>query len=597
MNEATRFIAECLEQQAVLTPDVPAIISKAGPTSYFGLLAQVNGVAARLRDRGVGKEARVAVCADRSVAWVTGVLGVWFAGATYIPVDPLASQERKREICNDANVMLCLSESGLLTGVDKPLETIPLNQELHACSGIQERPEIVSSQAAYGIYTSGSVGAPKCVTVSQGNLAHYATVLRSELMITEKDRYLHTASLGFSASIRQLVAPLVSGAAVVLAEREDTRDPMRLISRMLDAGVTVFDTVPSYLGRWLDAVADSPCDWRERLAESLRLVLTTGEPLPAKLAGYVHSELPGVQVYNLYGQTETTGTVAFHEAEAGGTGSISIGRASDACRFYVLDDQMKVTLDGELYISGPCLARGYQGLPKLTASRFLPDPFCGIPGERMYRTGDRVSRLEDGLLMFKGRTDTQVKVYGVRIDLDEIDSNLLAHPDVQEAVTVARPNEEGDVRLVSFAVSRPSRSSLQAEQLREFLGTRLSQPMVPGTIALIDELPRTSSGKVDRPALVARELTIAAPTTASAPPRTQIERLVAQCWEDTLQMKGIGVNDDFFALGGHSIQAVEMFLSLQKRLPKQLFLGTLFFQDPMLSAFAGAIEEELGDTI
>jgi aspartate racemase len=316
MMHGNERLFDLLEQQADRHPNRTAVVSKTGETSYAELVALVNNLAAWLVDRGVVPEMRVAVCSDRSLAWIIGVLGVLRAGGVYIPIDPMTPLQRKTEMIQSGDVRLVLLEAYLSTTFPDSINLGILHTEWPAPASPFKKPEILPEQAAYGIYTSGSTGVPKNVILSHHSLDHYGVVLRRELMLTPSDRFLHTASLAFSASIRQLLAPLLAGASVLIAPREEVGDPERLISRMIQTGVTVFDTVPSYLARWIKAFIDCPRDWRDRLAAVLRLILTTGEPLPAATVDMVRGELPEIRVLNLYGQTETAGTVAFHEVVA-----------------------------------------------------------------------------------------------------------------------------------------------------------------------------------------------------------------------------------------------------------------------------------------
>jgi aspartate racemase len=590
MKDTTKVLMDFIDEQAALHPNHPAVISRAGETSYGELVCRMSGVSAGLSERGIVRETPVAVSSDRSLAWIVGALGVLHAGGMYIPVDPLYPLKRKIRMLEDAGVRLMLIDAPPPAPLPDSIELAMLDGDWPVANSLSEKPEVIPGQAAYGIYTSGSTGTPKNVIVTHEGLANYAVVLRRELLLTSADRYLHTASLAFSASMRQLVAPLVSGAGVVIATREQIRDPASLIYWMLQAGVTVFDTVPSYLARWLAAVLKSPRDWREKLAVSLRLVLTTGEPLPAATVNSLRAALPNVRILNLYGQTETTGAVAIHEVETTDSDPVPIGRALPPSQFYVLNEQMEPSVEGELYVSGPCLARCYQGQPDTNASRFLGDPFSAIPGARMYRTGDRVRRLNNGLFEFKGRTDSQVKVNGIRIELGEIDAALLEHPDVQEATTVLRSTGGQDLGLVAFVVRRAARGC-SSEELRAFLATALAEAMVPGVLVFVDELPRTSSGKVDRPSLLVADISPSSAKPSVAAPSTRMECLVAKCWEDELKVTGIGLEDDFFTLGGNSLQAIEMIYRLQELLPAQLPLSALFFQDPMLKGFAALLSE------
>jgi amino acid adenylation domain-containing protein len=593
MRDTENYLIDLIEQQGVLHPDQPAVISKAGQISYSDLLFRLNSVAAWLVERGVARETPVGVCADRSLPWVVGALGVLRAGAIYVPIDPMSPLLRKIRILWEAGVRLMLTEPHLPAALPESVELVMLDVDRPSGNLRRPTPQIISGQAAYSIHTSGSTGTPKNVIVSHDSVRNYASVLSRELMLTVEDRYLHTASLAFSASIRQLVAPLVCGATTVIAAREEIKDPTSLILRMLDTGVTVFDTVPSYLGRWLEAVWQSPRDWRDRLGDKLRLVLTTGESLPASAVHSLRRLFPQVRILNLYGQTETTGTVAIHESESATVDPIPIGRILPPCHFYVLNEHQERSDEGELYVSGPALARCYQGQPDLTACRFLPDPFCGISGSRMYRTGDHVRSLNNGLLEFKGRQDDQLKVHGVRIELSEINATLLQHPCIEEAATVLRPLRSQSLSLASFVVARPGRSCPAGDALREFVAAALPEIMVPELVVIVNDLPRTTAGKVDRPALIAADVSTSVPKTSAIAPRTPIEQLVAKCWEDVLKVTGIGIDDEFFRLGGDSMQAMEMVLRVQALLTVRLPLTALFFQDPTLEAFAKSIEASI----
>jgi amino acid adenylation domain-containing protein len=592
MMHAQEHLAGLLEQHALLYPENPAVISKAGVTSYGELIRYVDRLSAWLEDWKVVREQPIAVCADRSLAWIVGALGVLQAGGVYIPIDPMTPLQRKVEMLKNAGVRLVLIEPHLPTELPDSFELAILDANPPAENLAREKPEIYPGQAAYGMYTSGSTGTPKNVIVSHDSLLNYAVALRREFKLTCTDRYLHTASLAFSSSIRQLIAPLVSGATVVVATREEIRSPESLIGRMLQTGVTILDIVPSYLKRLLPALWDCPPDWRDRLSLSLRLVVSASEPVSATTLNSVRTLFPKVRILNLFGQTETTGVVAKYEVQAVEADPIPIGAALGPYNFYVLDEQLNPADEGELYISGPCLARCYQGRPDTTAAQFCPDPFTTTEGTRMYRTGDRVRSLDNGFFEFKGRKDDQVKVRGIRIELGEIDAGFLKHPDILEAATVLRPLGAEDMRLVAFAVIRPGRICPGAEALRAFLATILTDAAIPAIIVFVDQLPRTISGKIDRPALISRDIGPPTKGMSSAVPRTSMERIVAKCWEDVLQVSGIGVDDDFFALGGDSMQAITMTLRLQKLLPVQTTLVTLFFQDPVLKAFANAIEME-----
>jgi aspartate racemase len=553
----------------------------------------MNNLSAWLVRQGVGPEVPVAVCAERSLAWVVGALGTLRAGGVYVPVNPMSPLERRAAILQDAGIRLILAEPHAPETPAPGVQVARLGEHMPAPADHSVRPDVMPGQAAYAIYTSGSTGKPKNVTISHESLRHYASVLRCELSLGPSDRYLHSASVEFSASIRHLFAPLTSGSTVVIASRDEVRDPARLASRMLQLGVTVFDTVPSYLKSWLAAVSELPRDWRDGIGTTLRLVLTTGEPLPESSVQSLHAAFPSLRVLNVYGQTETTGSISFHPVDHGASDPIPIGPPLEGTRFHVLNEALEPSREGELYVSGVCLARGYHCRQRTTATRFLPDPFSAIPGARMYRTGDRVIRLDDGNLVYKGRADNQVKFHGIRIDLGEIEAALSRHPDVEEAAAVLVQTSGEEPRLAGFAVLRPgSAGRIGGDELRIFLTSVLGEPVTPGLVVIMDSLPRTPSGKLDRQALRGVNLTPSRTKAASSPPQTKVERLVARCWEEVLGITDLGVEDEFFVLGGDSVQAMQMVLLLQRQLPVQLPLGGLFFQDPTLGVFAKAVEEE-----
>jgi amino acid adenylation domain-containing protein len=595
MNQGPSFLDNLLQEWSSRWHDHVAVNSQDRPTTYGELARGVSRLSKWLLTREIGPETPVAVCADRTANWIIGAFGTMHAGGLYIPVDPTTPLRRKIEILGDASVSLVLTEPNLLSGLP-PRISHAMIDSVAAAQKSQRRFDIFPDQAAYGIYTSGSTGAPKCTIVSHKSLENYATVLRHEFSLNEADRYLHTASAAFSASIRQLIGPLTSGATVVIGSRDEIRNPESLILRMLQTKVTIFDTVPSYLEKWMASVLDSPREWRERLTSSLRLVLTTGEVLPSKVAESLRNLLPKTRLINLYGQTETTGSVSTYEVSGNESEPIPVGRCLWPSSFYVLDEDLNETDEGELYVSGPCLARCYRGRPELTAATFRPDPFSPASGARMCRTGDRVRRNGNGLIEFKGRNDGQVKIHGVRIELNEVDAVFLSHPDIVEAVTVFRPVGGPDLRLVAFLATRADRPSPTTENVRMLLATTLSDVAIPGIIIFLDSLPRTLSGKIDRQELINRDVSSSIARVSLGGPNTPTELLVAKCWGELLSIEGVGADDDFFALGGDSLQAMTMTLQLQKLLPVQLPLAGMFLEDPSLRAFASAIDNELQST-
>ena len=587
------YILDMIERQMAANPDLNAVVSKEGILTYRDLRRAMVRVSGALSEYKA--ETAVAVCMDRSAAWVAASLGVFAAGCLYVPIDPLSPLQRKLQMIKDVEIKAIITQAHLVPMLPVEGDLDVLNYEALATSQRGDNLSLNFDNAAYGIYTSGSTGRPKCVIIQHQALSNYLQVLSEEMQLSRSDRYLHTASIEFSASIRQLVAPLASGAGIVIADREDVRDPLSLISLMIREKVSVFDTVPSYLSRWASALLDAPPDWRAELSDTLKMVICTGEPLAMEHVTGLRAALPDARVFNYYGQTETTGTVAFHEVSSDDPNPIPIGFPARNSIFHVLDEAGHLADAGELYVSGKALSRGYWRLPSVTAERFLPDPFSADTDARMYRTGDLVVRIPTGQLQFRGRVDNQVKFHGIRIDLGEVDATVLRHPDIESSATVMAEDGYGDSRLVTYVVPRQKGKRPSVEELRAFLGLTLILPMIPSVIIYLDRLPVTATGKIDRPGL--RSLNISThlqPTKASVPTSTHLEASIARCWEEILHVKGIGREDDFFALGGDSIQAIQMVFRMQKELVTDLPLAAIFFENPILRVFAKAIEVEGG---
>lgn len=591
MNNAGTNVVDLVEQQAALYPEQPAVVSRTGQISYAELVKSVSRVSGWLLERELTPGTPVAVCVERSSTWVVAMLAVLRSGCVYVPLNPMSALPRKTSVLEESRIRLLLTETQTIGIYPASVEVQAIDALPVSVHSSEARPPVLPGQKAYQICTSGSTALPKTVVVGHESLSAYVHVLQTELGVGRTDRYLQTASMEFSASMRQVFAPLASGATLVIAPQEEIRDPARLVFRMLQAGITVLDTVPSYLAQWLNAVWELSRDSRRTLSASLKMVLTTGEPLLATTVNSLAGALPTTRVFNLYGQTETTGTIAIHKVDLPSSDPIPIGLPLGNNEFYILNEESQPATEGELYVSGPCLASSYLLRPDITADRFVHDPFSSASGARMYRTGDRVRRLGNGLLQFIGRTDRQVKFHGIRMDLDEIELALRSHPDILHAAVVVRPKGAGESRIVAFVLLRAGTGRPSEQALRAFVQASLGEAMTPGMIAFINEVPRTQTGKTDYLTLMSMELARSGSESSSPLPSTATERLIAKCWEDTLQVTGVATEDDFFALGGDSLQAIGMLNLLQKRLPRQLPLGGLFFQDPTLHSFAEAIDE------
>ncbi|MEU5085172.1 amino acid adenylation domain-containing protein, partial [Streptomyces eurythermus] len=390
---------------------------------------------------------------------------------------------------------------------------------------------------AYVIYTSGSTGRPKGVVVSHDAIVNRLAWMQGVYRLDGTDRVLQKTPFGFDVSVWEFFWPLLEGATLVVARPEGHKDPAYLARVIREERITTVHFVPSMLAAFLEEPSVVGC-------RSLRRVVCSGEALSEQTQNRF-LELVGVPLYNLYGPTEAAVDVTYWECRPG-AGAVPIGRPIWNTRLYVLDGEQRpvpVGVPGELYLAGVGLARGYLNRPGLTAERFLPDPF-GSPGSRMYRTGDLVRWRADGVVEYLGRTDDQVKIHGFRIELGEIDAVLARVAGVARSAVIVREDVPGERRLVGYVVAEPG-AVCSPDAVREALAATLPEYMVPAVV-VVDDLPVTPNGKLDRKALPAP----AAPTAVYAPPATETEELVAAVWAEVLGLERAGRHDDFFTLGG-----------------------------------------------
>jgi amino acid adenylation domain-containing protein/non-ribosomal peptide synthase protein (TIGR01720 family) len=520
-------LVDAFAAQAARRPGATAVVEGGRSVSFGELDHRSSVLAGLLRARGVGPEQVVAVALPRSTDLIAALLGVLKAGAAYLPVDVDYPADRVSFMLADSGAAFVVTPS-----VMADLDGAPVPATAHP------------DGPAYLIYTSGSTGTPKGVLVTHRAVTAQLAWAQDRFPLGPDDRVLHQLSASFDPSILEIFWPLGAGATVVLAPPGAHRDPAVLARLIGEHGVTTLTTVSSVLGAFADAAATEP-----GVFASLRRVFAGGDALPAEVAARWRAAT-GVPVYNVYGPTEAAIQVTCHEAGGERTGTVPIGRPVWNTRLYVLDGALRPATTGELYIAGVQLARGYHSRPGVTADRFVADPFGG-PGERMYRTGDLVRRRADGTLEYLGRADQQVKIRGNRVEPGEVEARLRAEPGVAEAAVVARADGPGGVRLVGYAVPQPD-TTVDAEALRAALAATLPAPMVPSALVLLDALPRTPSGKVDRAALPAP----VAERAATRAPRDERELLLCQVYGEVLGLDDVGVAEDFFALGGDSILSI-----------------------------------------
>ncbi|MBY0278541.1 amino acid adenylation domain-containing protein, partial [Candidatus Binatia bacterium] len=546
-------IHRLVEAQCRRTPDATALVWGAERISYRALDEDASRLARRLRRHGVGGQAIVAVCLDRSPRMVSALLAILKAGAAYLPLDPNHPADRLAAILDDASASLVLTET---THRDRlPLERSAL--VLDADSDDADPDAAVATELdgapcaadeggrlAYVLYTSGSTGRPKGVLIEHRAVLNHLSWAIDLLGVDTLQRVLAATSITFDPSVLELFAPLAVGGAVVLA-----RNALELPHLPAADQVTLMVTVPSVMSELL-RLADLPA--------SLGTVILGAEPLSQDLVRRVYRQHGVRRVFDFYGPTETT--IASVVALRSEFDTANIGSPIANTQVYVLDrhgSPVPIGAAGELHIGGAGLARGYLNRPDLTAAGFVANPFAARDDERLYRTGDVVRFRRDGKLEFVGRRDHQVKVRGMRIELGEIEAMLARHPSVREAVTAVHRGRGDAQRIHAYIVPQGS-ASPPIEELRTFLRSKLPSSMVPSTIAVLDRLPLTRSGKLDRTALAEIAADATPERTTYEAPRTPLEERLAAIWAEILGVERVGIDDDFFDLGGDSVLAIRM---------------------------------------
>ncbi|MEW5931039.1 MAG: non-ribosomal peptide synthetase, partial [Gemmatimonadota bacterium] len=529
---------------------------------------------------GVGPESRVGVLAGRTPELVVGMLAAMRAGGAYVPLDPALPAARLEFVAADAGVSVVLATAALRGSAPGGIPVLPLDGAAQdADAGAPDGSQVPLDAVAFVIYTSGSTGTPKGVEVTHRGLLDLTRWYVDAFGIGADDRGAQLAGLGFDASVWEALPYLAAGASVHQVTDEETRaSPAALQAFMLESGVTLA-FVTTVLGEGLMEL-----EWPERTP--LRALLTGGEALRSR-----PREGTPFAVLNVYGPTETTLVCTGGVVEPGdGGGRLPpIGRPLANVRAYVLDGALQpaaVGVPGELYVGGPGVARGYGGRPGPTAEKFVPDPLSAEPGARLYRTGDRVRWLPSGEIEFLGRIDQQVKLRGFRIEPGEVEAVLLAHPGVREAAVLVRDDAPGGRQLIAYAVAR-AEGAAEAGELRAWLRERLPDYMVPAAFVALDSIPRTPSGKTDRRALPAPEPS--APATPRVAPRTPVEEEVAAVWAEVLGVERVGIHDDFFEHGGHSLRAAQVVSRVRGALGADLSLRDLF-DAPTVAELAARVE-------
>jgi len=578
-------VHERFAAQVERTPDATALVAGELRLSYAELEREANRLAHHLRGLGVGVESRVAICLERSPELVVAELAALKAGGAFVPLDPAYPAERLTYMLADSGARLLLTRealTGRLPAHEVPLVLLDRDRDSIA-AGSPEAPRVpVPREAtAYVIYTSGSTGRPKGVAIPHRGIPNLVRVMAGAHELSPESRVLQFASPGFDAAVFETFFTLCTGAALYLPPAGEVPLTGGELARWLTAReITNLTLSPSALAVIPDEAA----------LPTLRTLMLAGEALPPALAARWSGRVP--RLLNAYGPTEATVCATIGAPLDGG--EVSIGRPVANVRTYVLDTEgapAPVGVPGELYIGGAGVARGYLGRPELTAEKFVPDPFGGAPGARLYRTGDRVRWLASGELEFLGRIDQQVKVRGFRIEPGEIEARLAEHPGVREAAVLAREDAPGRQRLVAYLVPEKEGADLSASALQARLQEVLPEYMVPSAFVVLDGLPLTPNGKLDRRALPAPEYTAEDGYVA---PRTVTEEVLAGIWAEVLRVERVGVEENFFELGGHSLLATQVVSRARQAFGVEVPLKALF-ETPTVAGLSVRVEE-LGRT-
>jgi len=616
-------IHQLFETQVEQTPESVAVMFGGQQLTYRELNCRANQVAHHLCSLGVGPDALVGICVERSLEMAVGLLGILKAGGAYVPLDPAYPQERLAFMLQDAQVSVLLTQQRLveklsehqpvnpsdsegepevaertfprILGLDADWEAIAQESEDNPVTGVA--PE----NLAYVIYTSGSTGKPKGVLLAHQGLVNHCVAVAKHFGLQSRDRILQFSSISFDISVEELFPSWISGASVILRSEDMVASSTALWQAIEQQRLTVLNLPTAYWHQWVHSLSLS----NQPLPQTLRLVVVGGEKAsPTTFSTW--RQLAGVdriRWLNAYGPTETTVTATLYEAgtvlaSEGATLELPIGRPIANTQIYLLDryrQPVPIGVPGEVYIGGAGLARGYLNRPELTAEKFIPNPFGDALGGRLYKTGDQARYLSDGNIEYLGRLDNQVKMRGFRIELEEIELALLPHPAVREVVLLAREDVPGDRRLVAYVVPQPQQRPSTSD-LRGFLQDRLPIYMLPSVFILLEALPLLPNGKLDRRSLPAPNHLQPELAATYVTPRTELEQTIATIWQEVLQVAKVGLYDNFFDLGGHSLLMIQVHSKLRQILNRDVSMIEMF-KYPTVNSFAKYLSQEKIDAL
>jgi amino acid adenylation domain-containing protein/thioester reductase-like protein len=589
-------IHQLFEAQVQQNSNAVAVVFEDEQLTYSELNHRANQLAHHLQTLGVGPEVLVGICLKRSIEMIIGLLGILKAGGAYLPLDPTYPKERLAFMLENTQVPVLLTEHHWIdilpphqaqvicldtdwkTNADDPALQYAQQRQSNPVSGV------TTKNLAYVIYTSGSTGKPKGVMNTHMGLCNRLLWMQDAYQLTETDRVLQKTPFSFDVSIWEFFWPLLNGARLIIAQPGGHQDNAYLVKLIAKEQITTLHFVPSMLQAFLEEPGLEAC-------HCLKRVICSGEVLPFELQKRFFTRL-NAQLHNLYGPTEATIDVTFWDCKRQSNLSIiPIGRPIANTQIYLLDNYQEpvpIGVPGEVHIGGLGLARGYLNHPELTAQKFIPNPFTDEPSAHLYKTGDLARYLSDGNIEFLGRIDHQVKVRGFRIELGEIEAVLAQHPDVLQTVVIAREDNSNDKSLVAYVIPKVEKV-LTSSELRRFLKEKLPDYMIPSVFVMVEALPLTPNGKVDRRALPAPDQNRSNLEQVYVAPRTPVEELLARMWTQVLKVEQVGIYDNFFDLGGHSLLITQLVVRLRETFQIELSLRSLF-EMPTVAQLAQSIE-------
>lgn len=581
-----KCIHQLFEAQVEKAPDAVAVVCGDHRLTYGELNARANQLARCLKSLGVGPDVLVGICVERSLEMIVGLMGILKAGGAYLPIDPVYPEERIAFMLSDSQAPILLSQ-------DKLVETLPCHQSrllrldrdwdlISVESEANPTSDSSNGDLAYCIYTSGSTGRPKGVLIPHCGLLNLVFWHQSAFGVTATDRATQLAGTAFDAAVWEIWPYLTAGATLYLPGTDILAMPEHLKNWLVSEQISI-SFLPTPLAEELLALS-----WPEKTA--LRIMLTGGD----KLSGYPAADLP-FQLVNNYGPTENTVVTTSGLVTSGNRSDTAphIGAPIANTQVYILDKHLQQTpigIPGEIHIGGEGLARAYLNREELTAEKFIPHPFDNAPGRRLYKTGDWACFLADGNIKFLGRIDNQVKIRGFRIELGEIETTLVQHHEVLQAVVMLREDRPGEKQLAAYVVAEPDRKP-SAGALKQFLKETLPAYMVPAAIMLLETFPLTPNGKVDRRALPKPDPVQCLSAEHDAAPRTDTEKELTAVWREILSMASIGIHDNFFDVGGHSLLAIRLIQRIETALGASMPVSTLF-KAPTIAEMARLIDSQ-----